>query len=71
MKGMDRTTLLEMVRRLSVPERLIVCLHHADGLSVEEIAAVLEIPVEETRQRLDEATRKARGVLRGPKRRAA
>ena len=71
MTGIDRSTLLQVVQALSLPERLIVCLHHADGLSVPEIAAVLEIPPAEVTRRLDRAAVKVKGVLRVPRRRAA
>jgi DNA-directed RNA polymerase specialized sigma24 family protein len=69
--GVERSTLLQVVQALSLPERLIVCLHHADGLSVPEIAAVLEVSPDEIARRLDRATAKVKGVLRAPKRRAA
>lgn len=71
MTGIDRTTLLELVQALSLPERLIVCLHHADGLTVPEIAAVLEVEEVEIKRRLDRATAKAKALVRKPKRRAA
>ena len=71
MTGIDRATLLQLVQALSLPERLIVCLHHADGLTVPEIAAVLEVEEGEIKRRLDRATAKVKGVLHKPKRRAA
>ena len=71
MTGIDRATLLRLVQALSLPERLIVCLHHADGLTVPEIAAVLEVEEGEIKRRLDRATVKAKSLLRKPKRRAA
>jgi DNA-directed RNA polymerase specialized sigma24 family protein len=71
MTGIDRATLLQLVQALSLPERLIVCLHHADGLTVPEIAAVLEVSPDEITRRLDRATTKVKGMLRKPKRRAA
>ena len=71
MTGIDRATLLQLVQALSLPERLIVCLHHADGLTVPEIAAVLEVEEGEIKRRLDRATVKAKALLRKPKRRAA
>ena len=71
MTGVDRATLLQLVQALSLPERLIVCLHHADGLSVPEIAAVLEVSPDEITRRLDRAAAKVKGLLRKPKRRAA
>jgi len=71
MTGIERSTLLQVVQALSLPERLIVCLHHADGLTVPEIAAVLESTPAEIQRRLDRATVKVKGVLGTPKRRAA
>jgi hypothetical protein len=68
MDGIDRATLLQLVQALSLPERLIVCLHHADGLTVPEIEEGEE---GEIKRRLDRATVKAKSLLRKPKRRAA
>jgi DNA-directed RNA polymerase specialized sigma24 family protein len=59
------------VQALSLPERLIVCLHHADGLTVPEIAAVLEVSPDEITRRLDRATAKVKSLVKKPKRRAA
>lgn len=71
MTGIDRATLLRIVQSLSLPERLIVCLHHADGLTVPEIAAVLEVDEAEITRRLDRATTKVKSLVKKPKRRAA
>lgn len=71
MTGIDRATLLRIVQSLSLPERLIVCLHHADGLTVPEIAAVLEVDEAEITRRLDRATAKVKSLVKKPKRRAA
>ena len=71
MTGIDRATLLRIVQSLSLPERLIVCLHHADGLTVPEIAAVLEVDESEITRRLDRATSKVKSMVKKPKRRAA
>jgi DNA-directed RNA polymerase specialized sigma24 family protein len=71
MTGVDRGTLLQLVQALSLPERLIVCLHHADGLTVPEIAAVLEVSPDEITRRLDRATAKVKSLVKKPKRRAA
>lgn len=71
MTGVDRATLLQLVQALSLPERLIVCLHHADGLTVPEIAAVLEVSPDEITRRLDRATAKVKSLVKKPKRRAA
>lgn len=71
MTGIDRATLLRIVQSLSLPERLIVCLHHADGLTVPEVAAVLEVDEAEITRRLDRATAKVKAMVKKPKRRAA
>lgn len=40
----DPRVIEELVRTLSLRDRLIVCLRFADGLTVAEIAAVLALP---------------------------
>jgi DNA-directed RNA polymerase specialized sigma24 family protein len=40
----DPRVIEELIRTLSLRDRLIVCLRYADGLTVAEIAAVLVLP---------------------------
>jgi len=39
--------------RLDQPDRLLVLLHYADGLNVDEMSTVLQVPPDQVTQRLD------------------
>ncbi|MEM6332099.1 MAG: sigma factor-like helix-turn-helix DNA-binding protein [Planctomycetota bacterium] len=48
-----RTALKTAVMRLDPDDRVAVLLHYADGLTIPEIAAVLEVPVADVSGRLE------------------
>jgi len=51
-----------LLHELSLRERLVVCLRYADGLSVLEIAAVLDAGSTEIERVLDHASRRVRDI---------
>jgi RNA polymerase sigma-70 factor, ECF subfamily len=59
----DRDQLERGFRRLSVDQRAVVVLHHYLGMTLEEVAATLEIPVGTVNSRLGRAMSKLRRAL--------
>lgn len=55
-----RMLVRQILTRLSPPARLTVTLHYLDGYSQEEVAQMLEIPLNTARSRLQAAKRKLR-----------
>jgi RNA polymerase sigma factor (sigma-70 family) len=62
-EGADRAEVLEALARLDPDQRDVVLLHAWDGLSYEEIAAVLEVPIGTVRSRLARARQRLREML--------
>ena len=52
-------------RRLSIDQRTLIGLHYASGLSITDVAAVLEIPVGTTKSRLATALAALRASVGG------
>jgi RNA polymerase sigma-70 factor (ECF subfamily) len=67
----NRDELERAFRRLPVDERAVVVLHHYAGLSLEEIAATLEIPAGTARSRLHYALRQLRAAIEADARSAS
>ncbi|MEO8113362.1 MAG: sigma-70 family RNA polymerase sigma factor [Phenylobacterium sp.] len=61
--GLDLTAAL---RRLPMDQRLTVSLHYGEDLSVEEVAAVLGVPVGTVKSRLHTARKALKLFLEGP-----
>jgi RNA polymerase sigma-70 factor (ECF subfamily) len=61
--GDDVTALRQAIRELSVHHRLVLRLHYLDGLSVNEIAAALDIPPGTVKSRLHHARNTLRDAL--------
>ena len=61
--NLDKSALIELLRTMSLRERLVVCLRYADGLSLEEIAAVLNAGKEEVERMLERAVAHVRLML--------
>ena len=53
----DGSRLADALDRLSLDQRTILTLHHLDGQSVDELAAILEIPIGTVKSRLFTARR--------------
>lgn len=52
-------------RHLSIDHRTLIGLHYASGLSISDVAAVLEIPVGTAKSRLSAALAALRGAVGG------
>ena len=61
--ALDRRALERAFGRLSVDERTLLVLHHLDGRPLEEIAAVLKVPVGTAKSRLSAARRSLEKAL--------
>jgi DNA-directed RNA polymerase specialized sigma24 family protein len=59
----DPRVVAELVRTLSLRDRLIVCLRYADGLTVAEIAAVLALPPGEIESVLARTVDRAKSMI--------
>jgi RNA polymerase sigma-70 factor, ECF subfamily len=59
----DAATLDSALRRLDIDQRSILVLHHLDGSSVTEIAAILEIPEGTAKSRLFAARRALKAAI--------
>lgn len=61
--ALDRTDVREALGRISEPLREVVVLHYFDGLSLDEIAAMLSIPCGTVKSRLFNARRELHSIL--------
>ena len=59
----DASVLDRAMRHLEIDQRSILVLHHLDGRSVAELAAVLEIPVGTAKSRLSAARRALQAAI--------
>ena len=59
----DRDQFERGFRRLSIDHRVVIVLHHYLGLTIEDVAAALDIPAGTARSRLDRALKNLRGAL--------
>ena len=59
----DRDQLERGFRRLSIPHRAVVVLHHYLDLPLDEVAVILGVPVGTVRSRLHHAMRGLRAAL--------
>ena len=67
----DRDELARVFGRLSVEHRTVVVLHHYQGLTVEQVAQAIGIPVGTAKSRLHYATEGLRAALEADARTAA
>lgn len=58
----DRSVIERLLRELSLRERLVVCLRYAEGLSIGEIATVLDAGTAEVDRVLDHVTSRVRAA---------
>ncbi|MFO0828124.1 MAG: sigma factor-like helix-turn-helix DNA-binding protein [Phycisphaerales bacterium] len=61
--GQHRALVRDALRAMSIRERVVVCLRYADGLSLEEIAAVLEAGTSEIERVLEQAVARVRSLV--------
>lgn len=54
----------ELLRRLSEPKRTALVLHHVAGYSIDEVAALTDVPVNTAKDRLLAARREMRSMIR-------
>ena len=63
MNGTDASVFREFVSGLPRTDRLIFLLHYADGLTPDEIGAVLHVESRDVTERLDRLREQARQVM--------